>query len=88
MTLIAVSRAPLEKLEAFKRRMGWTFTWVSSGGNGFNRDDQVSATAEDAARGEIYYNYVRQQTAYGERPGIGVFYKDLAGAPVTRAGST
>lgn len=79
VTLIAVSRAPLEKLEAFKQRMGWTFTWVSSGGNSFNRDYQVSATAEDAAHGEIYYNYVRQQTAYGERPGISVFYQDPAG---------
>src|SRR5215467_15727356 len=41
VTLVAVSRAPLSKLEAFKRRMGWTFTWVSSAGNDFNFDYHV-----------------------------------------------
>ena len=80
VALIAVSRAPLAKLEAFKRRMGWSFKWVSSGGNDFNQDYQVSATPEEAARGEYYYNYTRQKGEFGERPGISVFFKDPGGA--------
>jgi predicted dithiol-disulfide oxidoreductase (DUF899 family) len=80
VSLLAVSRAPLAKLEAFKKRMGWTFKWVSSGGSDFNRDYHVTLTPEDAATGEGYYNYAREKTAYGERPGISVFYKDPSGA--------
>jgi predicted dithiol-disulfide oxidoreductase (DUF899 family) len=79
-TLVAISRAPLQKLDAFKRRMGWTFTWVSSGGSDFNQDFQVTATPEEAAKGEIHYNYARKEGVFGERPGISVFFRDPAGA--------
>jgi len=55
VSLVAVSRAPLSKLEAFRRRMGWTFTWVSSAGNDFNFDYHVSFTPQDLAQ-ETTYN--------------------------------
>ena len=54
MTLVAVSRAPQAALAAYQKRMGWTFTWVSSGDTDFNRDYQVSFTAEEVAA----YNYL------------------------------
>ncbi len=78
-TLIAVSRAPLAKLEAFRRRMGWSFKWVSSLGNDFNRDYHVSFTPEEMARGEVFYNYGMQKFPSDEAPGISVFYKDGRG---------
>jgi predicted dithiol-disulfide oxidoreductase (DUF899 family) len=79
VTLIAVSSAPLQRLEAFKRRMGWTFKWVSSAGGDFNYDYQVSFTADDLAKGEAYYNYAMQKNTVSELPGISVFYKDAGG---------
>jgi predicted dithiol-disulfide oxidoreductase (DUF899 family) len=79
VTLVAVSRAPLSKLEAFKRRMGWTFTWVSSAGNDFNFDYHVSFTPQDLAQ-ETTYNYRAAKRSMAELPGISVFYQDAAGA--------
>jgi predicted dithiol-disulfide oxidoreductase (DUF899 family) len=78
-TLIAVSVAPLVKLAAYRERMGWSFKWVSSAGNGFNRDYQVSHTKEELAKGEAYYNYTRQKPYASETPGISVFYRDPDG---------
>jgi predicted dithiol-disulfide oxidoreductase (DUF899 family) len=77
--LAVVSRAPLARIEAFKKRMGWRFKWVSSYGNDFNRDYQVSGTKEEFAAGPAYYNYTMQQFPSEERPGASVFYKDEAG---------
>ena len=57
--LWAVSRAPLAKLQAYKRRMGWTFPWASSLGNDFNFDFNVSFTEEQQREGGIEYNYRR-----------------------------
>jgi predicted dithiol-disulfide oxidoreductase (DUF899 family) len=79
VTLVAVSRAPLSKLEAFKRRLGWTFKWVSSAGTDFNFDYHVSFTPEALAGGEASYNYAPRTTALTELPGISVFYKDAGG---------
>jgi len=79
VTLLAVSRAPLDLLEAFKKRMGWTFKWVSSFNTAFNHDYQVSFTPEELARGEIYYNYENKRPFSGEAPGISVFYKNPRG---------
>ena len=80
VTLLAVSRAPLPQIEAFKQRMGWRFKWVSSYGNDFNRDYHVSFTKDDIAKGKTYYNYeVRESPSEGEAPGTSVFYKDEAG---------
>jgi predicted dithiol-disulfide oxidoreductase (DUF899 family) len=73
---VAVSLAPLAKLEAFKKRMGWTFKWVSSFGSDFNRDYQVSETPEETAKGQAYYNYRIGKPFGSERPGISVFYRD------------
>jgi predicted dithiol-disulfide oxidoreductase (DUF899 family) len=77
VTLSAVSRAPLAKLQAYKRRMGWTFPWVSSVGNDFNFDFNVSFTEEQQRAGDIEYNYRREAgappatggaTSYSEGP--------------------
>jgi len=59
VTLMAVSRAPLPKLQAYKRRMGWNFPWVSSHGGDFNFDFNVSVTEEQQRSGTSEYNYAR-----------------------------
>jgi predicted dithiol-disulfide oxidoreductase (DUF899 family) len=60
VTLGAVSRAPLAKLQAFKRRMGWTFPWASSFNSDFNADFAVHFTPEQQRKGGIEYNYRRE----------------------------
>jgi len=80
VTLVAISRAPLPQIEAFKKRMGWRFKWLSSNGNDFNFDYQVSFTKDDIARGNVYYNYDKIPGSPSEElPGISVFYKDASG---------
>ena len=69
VTLSAVSRAPLPKLQAFKRRMGWTFPWASSLGGAFNFDFNVSLTEEQQRKAAVEYNY-RREPAWTEG-GIG-----------------
>ncbi len=76
VTMIAVSRAPLEKLQAFRRRMQWSFKWVSSLQNDFNYDFQVSFTKQAAENGTAFYNYRRGQVPSTEMVGISVFYQD------------
>jgi predicted dithiol-disulfide oxidoreductase (DUF899 family) len=66
VTLSAVSRAPLAKLQAYKRRMGWTFPWASSLDNDFNFDFNVSFTEEEQRKGGIEYNYERGGHAMDE----------------------
>jgi predicted dithiol-disulfide oxidoreductase (DUF899 family) len=61
VTLSAVSRAPLAKLQAYRRRMGWTFPWTSSFGSDFNSDFNVWFTEEQQREGAISYNYRREQ---------------------------
>jgi predicted dithiol-disulfide oxidoreductase (DUF899 family) len=77
--LVVVSRAPLTQIEAFKKRMGWRFHWVSSNATDFNYDYQVSMTKEELEKGQVYYNYSMQKFPSEERPGTSVFYKDGAG---------
>ncbi len=60
VTLMAVSRAPLAKLQAYRRRMGWTFPWASSAGGEFNRDFNVRFTEEQQREGRVEYNYRRE----------------------------
>jgi predicted dithiol-disulfide oxidoreductase (DUF899 family) len=79
-SVAAISRAPFEKIEAFRKRMGWTFKWVSSAGNDFNFDYHVSFRPEEAQSARIYYNYRPQDRSATELPGISVFYKDSNGA--------
>jgi len=64
--LWAVSRAPLAKLQAYKRRMGWTFPWASSFGGDFNADFNVRFTEEQQREGAIEYNYRRESVASGD----------------------
>jgi predicted dithiol-disulfide oxidoreductase (DUF899 family) len=63
VTLSAVSRAPLAKLKAYKRRMGWTFPWASSFGSDFNLDFNVQITEEQQREGDVEYNYRREAPA-------------------------
>ena len=79
VTLIAISRAPLAKIEAFKKRMGWRFRWTSSFGSEFNRDYHVSFTPEEMAKKEMYYNFKNQFFPSDEGPGLSVFYKNEKG---------
>src|SRR4030095_2525306 len=60
VTLSAVSRAPLAKLQAYKQRMGWTFPWASSSGTDFNFDFNVWFTEDQQRNGGIEYNYRRE----------------------------
>ena len=78
-TLAVVSRAPLEQIEAFRKRMGWKFQWVSSFGSDFNFDYHVSFTPEEKASGKVYYNYAVGEFPSEEGPGASVFAKDAAG---------
>jgi predicted dithiol-disulfide oxidoreductase (DUF899 family) len=80
VTLVAVSRAPLAQIEAFKKRMGWRFQWASSFGNDFNRDYHVSFTSDERVDGKVYYNYEMKEFGSEEGPGLSVFYKDAGGA--------
>jgi predicted dithiol-disulfide oxidoreductase (DUF899 family) len=79
VALVAVSRGPLEKLAAYAARMAWTFKWVSSAGNDFNFDYQVSFREDDIGRGAAVYNYARFEESDTERPGVSVFFKDADG---------
>lgn len=79
ITFLAISRAPLPKLEAYKRRMGWSFKWVSAGESDFNYDFHVSFAPEAAKNGTAYYNYGTGTPVQEDMPGISVFYKDEQG---------
>jgi predicted dithiol-disulfide oxidoreductase (DUF899 family) len=80
-TLVAISRAPLKKIQAFQKRMGWTVPWYSSFGNDFNYDYHVTL---DPERGDYVYDYASVETlakagkspAKGEMPGLSVFLGD------------
>ena len=75
VSFAAVSRAPLEKLRAFAKRMGWSFNWVSSLGTDFNYDYQVSFS-EQQVKDEVEYNYGRRKFPSTEAPGISVFFRE------------
>ena len=78
-TLVAISRAPLEKLAAFRQRMGWTFDWLSSANSDFNFDFAVSFTPEEIKSGDRVYNFGTSGFGVEEAPGISVFYRADAG---------
>jgi predicted dithiol-disulfide oxidoreductase (DUF899 family) len=81
VTMIAVSRAPLQKLAEFKKRKGWSFKWVSSFDSDFNFDFHVSFTPEQLARKEVFYNFkIHDDVGSSEREGVSVFYKDPTGS--------
>ncbi len=76
VTMVSVSHAPLANIDAYKKRMGWTFKWVSSLESDFNRDFNVSFTPDEMEKGEMYYNYRVTQFPADEAPGASFFYKD------------
>jgi predicted dithiol-disulfide oxidoreductase (DUF899 family) len=78
-TLVAASRAPLTEFQAFKKRMGWNFKWVSSSPSDFNYDYQVSFRADELSSGPVTYNYRPIDFRSEEAPGASVFYKDADG---------
>jgi predicted dithiol-disulfide oxidoreductase (DUF899 family) len=80
VSVAAISRAPLAKIEAFKKRQGWTLPWVSSFANSFNFDLGVSFTKEQVAAGDVFYNYANGGYTNEELPGISVFFKNEDGA--------
>jgi predicted dithiol-disulfide oxidoreductase (DUF899 family) len=79
VTYVVVARAPMAKIEAFRRRMGWRFKWVSSYGSDFNYDFHVSFKPDEIAKGEAYYNYELRDVGIDELSGRSVFYKDSTG---------
>ncbi|MBN9488775.1 MAG: DUF899 domain-containing protein [Alphaproteobacteria bacterium] len=79
VTFTAVSRAPLAKIDAYKKRMGWSFPWVSSQASDFNFDYQASFTPQQIADGKAYYNYKVQTKSISDEVGISVFCRNEAG---------
>ncbi len=79
ITLVAVSRAKLETLTAYKERMGWDFKWMSSFGSDFNYDYHVSFSPDETGQGEMSYNFAVTEFPGEETPGISVFYQDEQG---------
>lgn len=74
-TFVVISRATLPEIEAFKRRMGWKFKWVSSNGSDFNYDFRVSFTKEETTSGKPFYNYGTIVFPSEEGPGASVFFR-------------
>jgi predicted dithiol-disulfide oxidoreductase (DUF899 family) len=83
VTLMAVSRAPLAEIEAYKTRMGWRFPWVSAHNSDFNYDYHVSFSEEELAGGKVRYNFSEMPLPAGftdtELPGLSAFFKDETG---------
>ncbi|WP_265517116.1 DUF899 domain-containing protein [Nitratireductor luteus] len=81
VTFVAVSRAPIARIEAYRKRMGWSFPWVSSGDSDFNYDFNVAFRKQDLEQGKAIYNYeVIKDPGIDDLPGLSVFYKDRDGA--------
>lgn len=80
VAIATISKAPLEKLESFKKRMNWSFNWLSSENSDFNRDFRVSFTDEELKQGKGYYNF-EESELFGtkEAPGISVFVLEKDG---------
>lgn len=76
VSMVAISRAPLEKLNLYKKRMGWSFKWLSSGETDFNYDFFASFTPEEVAKKSAFFNYKLQDPSVSDREGVSVFYKD------------
>jgi predicted dithiol-disulfide oxidoreductase (DUF899 family) len=79
LSFAAVSRATVEQIEAYRKRMGWTFRWVSSQGSDFNYDFHVSFHKKDLEAGPVEYNFEKQKGTMEELHGESMFYKDADG---------
>jgi predicted dithiol-disulfide oxidoreductase (DUF899 family) len=77
--MVVVSRASLAQLQAYRKRMGWDFKWVSSLGNNFNYDYHVSFSAAEMEKAEMFYNFKLGNFPADEAPGISVFYRSPEG---------
>jgi predicted dithiol-disulfide oxidoreductase (DUF899 family) len=88
VSLVAISRAPLAKIAAFKKRMGWSFKWLSSAGSDFNFDYQASFTPEQIRSGKVFYNFETVEMDMSDREGLSTFYKDPDGGGIFHTYST
>jgi predicted dithiol-disulfide oxidoreductase (DUF899 family) len=79
VSMVAVSRAPIEKLTAYRKRMGWSFEWLSSLDSDFNFDFGVSFKPEEVERKQAFYNFTLQDPGVEEREGVSVFLRDADG---------
>jgi predicted dithiol-disulfide oxidoreductase (DUF899 family) len=79
ISFVTASKAPIEKIEQFRKRMGWTFPWVSYGNTDFGHDFGVSFTDQELTGGDAVYNFNRQPYPIRELPGLSVFFKDADG---------
>lgn len=79
VSFVSVARAPLSEIEAFKKRMGWHFRWVSSFGSDFNYDFDVSFTPDQMKNGKAFYNYEETEVSIEDLSGISIFHKDEKG---------
>lgn len=79
ISFVTVSKAPPDKLEAFRKRMGWSFPWVSAANTDFSHDYNVSFTDQEILAGEGKYNYSEKPGPMRELPGVSVFYKNPRG---------
>lgn len=78
-TFVAVSRAPYERLETYRKRMGWTFNWVSSGETTFNFDYHVSFTPDEVASKRAFFNYRMRDPETTDREAVSVFVRGEGG---------
>jgi predicted dithiol-disulfide oxidoreductase (DUF899 family) len=81
VTLCAVSRAPLEKIQAYRRRMGWSFPWASAYGSDFNFDFGVAYTKEEWEAGAVEHNFVETdlRPAAGQADALDAFSQSIVG---------
>ena len=75
-TIMAISQAPLSKIEVFRKRMGWTFSWASSGNTDFNFDYQASARPDELKAKKVLYNYQIMEPFSDQMHGCSAFYRD------------
>ena len=81
LSFAAISRAPVEKIEAYRKRMGWTFRWVSSGDSDFNYDFHASFTPEERENGTAEWNFTQKgDPGTSDIPGASLFYRDEDGS--------
>ena len=80
VSFAAISRAPVQKLTAYAKRLGWGFPWLSSEGTSFNYDFAASFTDEQQRSGRLVYNFETQSVNSSDMPGYSVFVRDEAGS--------
>jgi len=79
IALVTISKAPIDKIEHFRKRMCWSFPWVSAASTDFSHDLGVSFTDEELVSGKAMYNFTRGSYPIRELPGLSIFYKDERG---------